>query len=127
MKPNLMPKEEEEDLRIIDLVEAVQNAVLMFMPLIGLGDLRLKVEEGQLNNEGEQKILMQYFPKPAVLKFGKKRRVGAQTVVVDTKSFCHCIASLDLKTEDEIGVLILQVTFSEIRSIYRISEDLKKK
>lgn len=126
MKSNLMPKEEEGDLGILNLVEAVENAVSMFMPLIGLGDLKLEVKEGQLNDAGEQKILMQYFPKSAVLKFGKKQRVKAETIIVDTKAFCHCIASLKLLTDDEIGVLILQVTFSEIRSVYRISKDLKK-
>lgn len=53
MKSNLMPKEEEGDLGILNLVEAVENAVSMFMPLIGLGDLKLEVKEGQLNDAGE--------------------------------------------------------------------------
>jgi hypothetical protein len=126
MKSNLIPKEEEEDLRILNLVEAVENAVSMFMPLIGLGNLKLEVKEGQLNHPGEVKILIWYFSKSEVLKFGKKQQVKPETIIVDTNAFCHCIESLQLLTEDEIGVLILQVTISEIRAIYRIKTDLEK-
>jgi hypothetical protein len=121
-----MQREEEEDLAVINLVEYLQSTVSMFMPLVGLGEIKLKVKDGKLNYPGEATILMQYFPESATLKFGKTQKVKPETIIVDTEAFCYYIEYLGLLTEGEIWALLLQINMSEIRSIYRIKTNLAK-
>lgn len=94
------------------------------MPLIGLDDQRLKIQNFKLNPVGESVYITSYFSDPGILIHEGNRKIPGNFIVFDVNAFFLYAEWLEFFDEDSITILLREISFGELRTVWRVKNKL---
>lgn len=120
-----MPLDISQSFSVKELMREFAEVLEIMMPLIGLSDKKINIQNFRLNPDGKNVYITRYFSEPGILIYEGGKEIPAGFIVFDIDAFFLYAEELKFFDGDSIYTLLREIAFGELRHVYRIENKLR--